>query len=152
MKKLITAGLFAVFALFLPSKGSAAGGIVPMFTYQTAVSSISTNIVTVSTAAIGVAPGATQMDSPQMYSRVSVEIQNIDSSANLWCLPISTMPVVNAARKIAAGSSWIISATDTFFQVNYSTSAGQTTVVLPVKFWCVSDGASATKAAVTQSF
>jgi len=152
MKKLITAGLFAVFALFLPSKGLAAAGIAPMFTYQAAVSSITLAIVTVSTSSAGAGPGATQMDNPQLTSRVGIEIQNIDTAANLWCVPVSTNPSTNNGRKIAPGNSWIVSTMDTFYQTSYSTSTGATTVVLPVKFWCSSDGAASTKAAVTQLY
>lgn len=152
MKKLITAGLFAVFALFLPSRGSAAGGIVPAFTYQAAVSSITMAVVTVSTSAAGAGPGATQMDNPQLYSRVGIEVQNIDLTANLWCLAVSTNPATNSGRKIAAGNSWIVSTMDTFYQTAYSTTTGVSTVVVPVKIWCSSDGAASTRAMVTQLY
>ena len=152
MKKLLLAWHLAVFALFLPSRCHAAqDGISPLFTYQAAVSSITTVVVNVSTS--GASTGATQVDNPQLFSRVALEIQNIDTAANLWCLPVSTTPVTNAGRKIAPGNSWIVSAVDTFYQLVYSTTTQQNTnVKTPVKFWCASDGASATKAVVTQLY
>ena len=88
------------------------------------------------------------MDNPQVTSRVSLEIQNIDTVANLWCLPVSTMPIVNGGRKIPAGSSWIVSSMDNY----YTTASGGSAVVTAIKFWCLSDGLAATKAAVTQLY
>lgn len=150
MRKLFPLGILAVFAFLFPSRSQAAGGSVPMFTYQAAVSSITTAIVSVSTSA---QPGATQMDNPQLFSRVGIEIQNIDATANLWCLAISTTPTTNNARKIAAGNSWVVSIVDTLYQISYSTVTNSvTTATVPAKFWCLSDGAAATKAAVTQLF
>lgn len=152
MKKYAIAGCLAVFALFLPSRCPASQDIAPTYTYQVAISSIIVNIVTVSTSAIGAGPGATQVDSPQLINRATIEIQNIDSAANLWCLAISTTPATNAGRKIAAGGSWIVSILDTLYQTSYSTSTGTSTSKVSAKFWCSSDGAAATKAAVTQLY
>lgn len=154
MRKFLAGILLAVACAVLlpPVTAHAAGayGIQPAFSYQTAVSSITTNIITVSTSST---TGATQMDNPQMASRVSLEIQNIDSSANLWCLPVSTMPVVNGGRKIAPGSTWAVSTMDTYTNPSYSTSTFITTSsTTTAKFWCLSDGAAATKAAVSQAY
>lgn len=115
----------------------------PISTYQVGIASVTTFIISVSTSSI--APGATQMDSPQLKGRVVTEIQNIDATANLWCLPTSTQPVVNGGRKIAAGNSWIVSFQDI---------AGRPWNPLQAQtnFWCLSDGAAATKAAVTQIY
>lgn len=137
----------SIFLLLAVCGISHAGGfIVPQYTYQTGVSSITTVIITVSTQG-AVAPGATQMDNPQVANRVATEIQNIDATANLWCLPVSTMPVVNGGRKITPGSTWVVSFLDIIYP---GTPAGGTN--LPVKFWCLSDGAAVTKAAVTQAY
>jgi hypothetical protein len=151
MKKFLIPGMLAVFVLFLPARSRAAGayGVQPAFTYQAAVSSITTTIITVSTSSIS---GATQMDNPQMASRVAIEIQNIDTAANLWCLPVSTTPTANAARKIAAGSSWSVSSMDNYYTTTYSSTTGSSPVTTNIKFWCLSDGAAATKAAVTQAY
>lgn len=142
MKKILLAGILVGLMLCLVCKAHAAGAysIQPSYTYQTAVSSITVVIVSVSTSSL---TGATQVDNPQLSSRVSLEIQNIDSSASLWCLPISTMPVASGGRKITAGSSWVISTRD-----KYYSSSGFSAV----KFWCLSDGTSPTKAAVTQAY
>lgn len=122
---------------------SYASGLVPELTYQTGISSVTTAIVTVSTSTIGAGPGATQMDSPQLIGRVAVEIQNIDATANLWCLPVSTAPVASGGRKITAGSSWVVS-----FKDKTANAWGN----FVVKFWCISDGAASTKAAVSQMY
>lgn len=139
MRKWILAGLLfgATSSLY------AAGNFVPTLVWQTGVSSITTNIITVSTSSV--APGATQMDSPVLKGRLVTEIQNIDATANLWCLPVSTMPVVNGGRKIAAGNSWIISFIDVAGRpLNPSQSN--------TDYYCLSDGAAATKAVVTQLY
>lgn len=116
---------------------------IPSLVYQTGISSITTAIVNVSTAST---PGATQVDNPQVPGRVALEIQNIDATANLWCLPVSTKPVVNGGRKIPAGSSWAVSVLDTIVR------PGQPQSTTGVKFWCLSDGAASTKACVTQLY
>lgn len=153
MKKWIkAAGLVFLFC----GMSYAGGGITPNFTYLTGVSSISTPtplIITVSTSSI--APGASAMDNPQLPNRVITQIQNIDSSANLWCsigstTPVvigSTMPIANGGYKIAAGASWIFSITD---KILPTLGAGGSATT--INFWCLSDGASATKAAVIQEY
>lgn len=150
MRKFLIPWTLVVFALFLPSASRAAGPINPAFGYNVAVSSGNTPIVTVSTSV------PTQVDSPQMASRVVVEVQNIDSTANLWCVVGSssapTIPAANNGRLIAAKSSWILSILDTFFMPQYSSSSGATTILVPAKVWCISDGAASTKAAVTQLY
>lgn len=146
MKKLL---LSSVIYLWLCCGLAHAGSIIPMFTYQTGVSSITTAIISVTTS---VPTGATQMDNPQLANRVAVEIQNIDSTANLWCLPVTTTPFINGGRKIASGNSWIVSAMDNFYQIIYSSTTGSSPNTFNVKFWCLSDGAAATKAAVTQVY
>ena len=148
-KLLVMLSLAWACALLMPGRAGASGTIQPGFTYQTGVSSITTNIISVSTS---VTTGASQMDNPQVANRVVTEIQNIDTSANLWCLAISTNPTVSGGRKIAAGASWIVSVMDNLYQINYSSTTGQTPSTLGVKFWCLSDGAAATKAAVTQMY
>lgn len=148
----VLAGIILAVGIFLPSGARAAGafGIQPSYAYQTAVSSITTIIITVSTSS---ATGATQVDSPTVTNRVALEIQNIDATANLWCLPVSTMPIVNGGRKIAAGASWVISTADVYYTTSYSTTTFLSSpVTSTAKFWCLSDGASATKAAVSQSY
>lgn len=146
-------GVCAVAAcVFALSGAHAAGpdGVVPAYTYQSAVSSAVVTIVTVSTS---VTTGATQMDNPTLSGRVTTEIQNIDASANLWCLITSTTPIINGGRKISAGSSWIISALDFVYRNSYSTSTFVNSVTRgALNFYCLSDGASGTKAAVTQAY
>jgi hypothetical protein len=116
---------------------------IPTFTYQVGVSSITTNIITVSNSV------ATQMDNPQLSGRVAVEVQNIDASANLWCLPTSTpAPAASAGRKIAAGNSWIVSVLSGFYTGGFSPTVSTTTV----NIFCISDGGGSTKAAVTQIY
>lgn len=122
-------------------------GVIPQYFYNTAISSVTNPdplIINVSTSSI--APGATQMDNPQLASRVIIEIQNIDATANLWCSLGSTAPFVNGGRKIAAGNSWIVSFLDKIYPTTQTGSA------FTVNFWCLSDGAAATKAAVTQIY
>lgn len=151
MKRFLVFLSVMMLPLIWHSKAEAAGayGIQPAYVYQTGVSSITTNIVTVSTSSLN---GATQVDSPLMANRAVLEIQNIDSSANLWCLAVSTTPTANNAREITPASSWIVSVMDTLYTVSYSTSTGATPVTGTVKFWCLSDGSSSTKAAVTQMY
>lgn len=128
-------------------------GVSPMFTYQTGVTSATVNIITVATSTVGGGLFvAANVSSPTLQGRAVIEIQNIDASANLWCLISSTAPATNAGRKIAAGNSWIVSILNSVFQDTYSSTTGNSTVVTPVNFYCVSDGASPTKAAVTQLY
>lgn len=121
------------------------------FVYQTAVSSGSTLVITVSTF------GATQMDNPQLAGRAAMEIQNIDSTASLWCTAVSsyTPTVVSSGngRKISSGASWYPNFLSSISYVNYSTTTGNTTTyTTAAKIWCISDGAAATKSAVTQAY
>lgn len=144
MKKIIAGFLiylFAVSPLFAWS--------LPTLTYQVAISSIATISVQVSTSAAGAGPGATQVDVPQLAGRVALEIQNLDASANLWCLPISTAPVVGKARKIAAGATWVISTSNIH---NAPVGSVGTTAGTPIKFWCVADGTQSSTATVTQLY
>lgn len=122
-----------------------AGSFEPSLFYQTAITSITINEIYVSTSTAGAGPGATQVDNPQMAGRASIEIQNIDSTANLWCLAVSTAPKVSTgARKILPGSSWVISVKDKIPDpINGPTS---------VKFWCISDGTAFSTATVTQLY
>lgn len=118
---------------------------VPALTYQTMISSVTTVIVSVSSNS---ATGATQMDNPQLPGRVVMEIDNIDATANLWCLPVSTTPVANGGRKIAPGSTWVISVADGLIS-----GGANPPVRTTVKFWCLSDASGSTsKAAVTQGY
>lgn len=147
-------GLFLTAAILIASfsLAHAAGGInpQPQFTYQTGVSSITTNIVIVSTSSV---TGAVQVDSPTLTSRVVLEIQNLDSSANLWCLPVSTKPVTNGGRVISPRSSWIVSTLDTYYGIVYSTITNSSSATTnTAKFWCISDGVTPSSAAVTQMY
>ena len=120
----------------------------PTLTYQTAISSITTTVIAVSTFTI--APAVNQVDNPQLVGRVVMEIQNIDTSANLWCVPTSTASLTSnsgVGRKISPGGSWIISIADGLI-----VPSGNPSVRTSVKFFCISDGAAATKAAVTQEY
>lgn len=138
MKKLLIASIL----LFSCKSAFCIGGQVPSLVYQVGISSITMGLVSVSTSSN---IGATQMDNPAMPTRVSVEIQNLDGSANLWCTAVSTTPTVNSGRKISAGASWIMSFTDKLFVPGFSSSQGTA-----INFYCLSDGAAATKAWVTQ--
>lgn len=130
------------------ARADAYGTPQAQYTYQTAVSSNPLAIINVSTSSI---TGATQMDNPQLLSRAAMCIQDIDSSANLWCTPVSTTPVVNGGWKISAGSFWCPNSAATFYQVLYSTTTNNNTVTTVAnKYWCISDGTSTTKAAVIQ--
>lgn len=131
MKKLLT----AMILFSLPSLARAASSYVPSLVYEVAGASITCTTVTVSTSA------ATQMDSKQLAGRVSISIQNIDSSANLWCLPTNA-PATNAGEKILPNQSWVIAIKDVPW-LPYGTT--------PFRFWCLSDGASSTKAEVCQA-
>lgn len=151
MRKLLIPGLLAVFVLFLPTRSRAAGPINPAYTYSVAVSSGNTNVITVSNSV------PTQVDSPPMVNRAVIEVQNIDSTANLWCVVGSssapTVPAANSGRLIASKASWIVSVLDTFYMPQYSTiTFTSTTLLVPAKVWCISDGAGSTKAAVTQLY
>ena len=139
-----------VVALLFLAAGRAWSFSTPTLTYQTAISSITTNIITVSTFTL--VPGATnQVDNPQLVGRVVMEINNMDASANLWCVPTSTAPLssnTGVGRKIAPGSSWVVSIADGLI-ANFGANPP---VRAAVKFFCISDGTSATKAAVTQEY
>lgn len=156
MRKILTGLLLTVAcAVFLsPMTAHAAGLVSPAFVYQTAVSSITTNIITVATSTVGGAPFvAAQMDTPKMANRVAIEIDNIDTTANLWCVTNSTVPAASAGRKIVPGASWVVNMMDNFYTQNYSTITNTTTTVsTPATIYCLSDGAAATKAAVTQAY
>lgn len=132
--------LKATFLIFALAGISRAGTITPSFTYNTAVSSVTTQIITVSNASSVI------VDTPTLLGRVVVEIQNIDATANLWCLPTNTA-ATNAGRKIAAGNSWIVSLVDTVYGTNPSAPSSAA-----LHFYCVSDGGGSTKAAVTQAY
>lgn len=135
MKRLfLVAGLF-----FTMGRLTLAQDISPTFTYSAAVSSITTTIVNVSS------NPAVIIDSPTLYGRAAMEIQNIDTTSNLWCVPNSS-PSVNGGRKITPGNSWIISAIDSV-RSNLNNVASYA-----IHIWCVTDGAAATKAAVSQAY
>jgi hypothetical protein len=123
---------------------------LPVQTYQEAISSITTQVVTISTSPV---TGATQVDAIELEGRVSMEIQNIDTVANLWCVPTSSAALTSnsgTGRKIAPGNSWILSIAD-LLQPPGGYVAG-TTVGVETGFWCISDGVAATKAVVTQLY
>lgn len=125
--------------------------VIAGFVYETAVSSGNTIIVNVSTSVV------TQVDNPQLPGRAAVEVQNIDATANLWCVPVSsstpTVPSSGNGRKISAGASWFPNFLATISVVTYSTTTqSSTTTLIPAKIWCISDGAATTKAAVTQAY
>lgn len=152
MKKILSALFVGVVCVLGLSQAHAAASISPSFTYISAVSSATVSIITVSTSIIGGA-SASQMDSPQLAGRTAVEIQNIDATATLWCLISSTAPAASAGHKITAGNSWIVNMLDNVFYTSFSTTTNrETTTYTNVKFYCISDGAAATKAAVTQAF
>ena len=134
IKKLIAATAFA----FLASWSHAEGGLVPSRVYEVGISSVTLFKISVSSWQ------ATQVDSPALSGRVSMEIQNIDSSVNLWCVPgvsISSTPV-NGSRKITPGSTWVLSLINTLYP---SGSAADV--------YCMNDGTSgATNAIVTQMY
>lgn len=115
---------------------------VPELVYQVGVSSVTGFAVTVSTQG-PVAPGATQVDNPQLVGRATIEIQNIDTSANLWCVAGSTIALVSNSRKITPSAAWIVNLRDK------STPMFQNFLF---KFYCVSDGTAATKAWITQLY
>ena len=92
-----------------------------------ALSSATMNIVSVSTANV------TQVDSTLLSGRVSIETQNIDPSANLWC-GFNNSVTINNGRKIVPSSAWSVSVAST----------------IPV--YCISDGAGSTNAAVSQAY
>jgi hypothetical protein len=142
MKK--TFAFLILFGALLIPRSAHAGFTEPGLVYQVAISSQIQSVVTVSTApgANGL-QGATQMDSPQLVGRATIEIQNIDSTANLWCTLVSTTPTANNGRKIASGNSWIINLSDKATQMFNQTL---------FKIWCLSDGAASTKAFVTQLY
>jgi hypothetical protein len=134
MKKLIlTVGI-------LLGVSQAHAAAVPQYVAQVAMSSATTTIVTVSNAS------ATKMDNPQLAGRIALEVQNIDSSANLWCAPSSTV-TANNGRKIAAGNSWILS-----FNFQTTTGTPAKPVIAPFNIYCISDGGGSTNAAVTQAY
>lgn len=108
--------------------------VVPDRVYQVAIASFTVNVITVSTST------ATQMDTPLLTNRVSVEVDNIDGTASLWCGQ-ATSVAKNAARKIAASGSWLIGILDRSAFTNAA-----------MHVYCISDGTSATKAAVTQMY
>lgn len=136
MKKLIAFLLFAFSAPALAFSN-------PSLVYQTAISSATTVIVSVSTSSV---TGATKMDNPQIPGRVATEVQNIDAAANLWCMLGSSNPVVNGGREITPGNTWVVSMSDRFLSPGFPQSS---TIV---NFWCLTDGAAATKAAVSQAY
>lgn len=124
----------AVISLLFCASYAHAGKDSPAYTYEVGVSSVVTNIVSVSSSS------ATQMDSPQLVGRVSVEIQNINGSVNLWCSPSSGV-TANNGRKITPGSTWVIN----FSDVAVFGSA--------IKFYCINDSTTASSnAAVTQGY
>jgi hypothetical protein len=129
-------------SLWFPSQSRADARLFPMLTYQVAVSSITEYLVSVTTSTVN---GATQVDSPQLAGRVTIEIQNIDTAANLWCTVSSTAPNTNNGRKVAPGSSWIVSIKDAFTPMGSIVSTA-------IKFWCLSDGTASSKAWITQMF
>jgi hypothetical protein len=118
----------------------------PTLTYQTGISSITMFTVSVSSSLTGVGFGATQVDTPTLNGRVVMEIQNIDLGADLWCIPGSTQPAINGARKIGPGNSWIVSISNALIQPGFP----QTSV--PVGFWCIDDTTGAIKATITQMY
>lgn len=129
-----------------------ASNVTPSFVYETAVSSGNTVIIAVSSTNV------TQVDNPQLVSRASIEVQNIDATANLWCVVVSsitpTVPAANNGRKIAPGGSWFPNFLSTISIVSFSTTTQSTTTTqTAAKIWCISDSTSATsKAAVTQAY
>ncbi len=88
-----------------------------------------------------------QVDNPVLPGRVSLEIQNQDAAANLFCNPNSGAVSTTNGRKIAPGNSWILSFADNFATPSLSITSS------PVHIYCVNDGAAGTtKVAVTQAY
>jgi|HubBroStandDraft_3_1064219.scaffolds.fasta_scaffold188777_2 hypothetical protein len=113
---------------------------VPYYVTEVAQSSGTTNVVLASTIS------ATQMDNPQLTGRTVIEVQNLDSSANLWCAPRSNVKS-GLGRKIASGNSWILS-------FNFQTITGNPAnpVIAPFHVYCISDAVKASSATVTQAY
>lgn len=138
MKRLMSSFVLSVgIAWSLPVFGLAQGSFIPALMYEVGIASITTNVIAVSTSA------ATRVDTPALAGRVSVEMQNIDTSASLWCGPVSGNASANSGRKITAGSSWILNLSDT----NKKPGGEQA-----FSIYCLSDGTATTKAAVTQLY
>lgn len=137
MKKLLIASLFI-------AATAHAGYFEPTRVYQVTVSSIAFAKIAVSSST------ATKMDTPPLSQRVSVEIQNIDSSANLWCTPgvaVSSSPV-NGSRKIAPGNTWTLPISDQLYGSNLYAN----TAKAPIDVFCTTDGAASTNAIVIQQY
>lgn len=122
---------------------SDAGTKVPNLIYEVGISSITLFKIQASSWQ------ATQMDNPTLTERVSIEVQNIDSTNNLWCMPgvsVSSAPI-NGCRKIAPGASWVVSILDKFPKAD----AGGIGGTVSPHVYCMTDNIStSTVAIVTQ--
>lgn len=131
-----------IIGLLFISAFAKADYIEPDRVYQVGIASVTVTKVTVSNSV------ATQVDTPTMPDRVCLEVQNIDSTANLWCVPgvaISSAPV-NGSRKIAPGASWVVSIIDKVYCSNGPDNSGK----CKLGVYCTSDGTGSTNAIVTQ--
>ena len=106
MKKVAIIGTILC-AMFLGVKSADAQVPSGIRTYSIIGSSITASVVYVSSSA------ATQIDTTAvlMTGRTYFEIQNQDASNAIYCSPKSTV-TTTTGRAITAGSSWIISITD----------------------------------------
>jgi hypothetical protein len=138
--------LVPLILLFGPSSARAVS--IPALTYQTGVSSITViSPMNVSTSPV---TGATQMDNPQLPGRVVLEIQDVDSAGNLWCVAGSSAALTGntgiGREVLKGGGTWVVSVMDAV-----KVTAGSLTST-PVKFFCLSDGVKASSATVTQLY
>lgn len=102
--------------------------------YEVGITTVSVNRILVSSSV------ATQMDNPAMPERVTLDIQNLDATANLFCDTNSGAVATGKGIKITPNNHYIISMLDkSSVLLNQSTGLKQTLDV-----YCINDSASIT--------
>lgn len=134
MRKLLVA-LSLVAGLGLSAH--AAGSLVPDRIYEVGIASGINFHISVSTSVV------TQMDNPTLAGRVSVFVQNLDASANLWC-GYNNIVSSSTGVEILKGGNFL-----TFGMLDKS---GQPYGANALHIWCTSDGSGSTNAAIAQSY
>lgn len=133
--------ILSLVALFLAQTSHAFN---PTLVSQVAASSITVIMVPIGTAA------PTQVDNSTrtLAGRVVMEIQNVDSTANLWCAPRINVAISGAlqGRKITPGSSWVLAV------ASYATANASTSAPGRLNLYCITDAAGVTNAVLTQMY
>jgi hypothetical protein len=118
-----------------------AGMNLPSLTYSVGIAAAPMSFIQVSSGPTN----ASQMDNPPLTNRAVVDIQNVDTTANLWCTVVSTTPALGKGNKISPGAHLVFNIRDKIALPGASPTTAS--------WWCINDLTTATSSAtVTQLY